>query len=95
MQNLDRIRGMNPYILVCALLLIDAGVEEEPQIIRERKEFSDLLDALNIRSSSSSVDVRDTRKASLILMEVFVYMILVARARSKNPRAIDKEDELI
>jgi hypothetical protein len=81
-RSMNRLHDMNPPIFVCALTLLDAGVPEEPTVIREHPQFRNLIDHLGLQPSTTSRDVRNGYKASLILLEVFTYMIMIHRART-------------
>lgn len=80
-HSLLRLHDMNPPIYVCAMTLLDAEVPEEPSEIRESQTFRNLIDRLGLQPSSTSRDVRNSHKASLVLLEVFTYMIIIGRAR--------------
>lgn len=75
---------MNPDIYVSALLLLDAGVAKDPKEIREHHLFPNLLEGLGIRSTSTEREAKNSHRASLVLLEVFTYMIIIDRARLKE-----------
>lgn len=96
-RSLHRIHDMNPAVYVCAVTLLDAGVEQDVDVIRDSKQFRGLVDRLGLQPSSGSRDAKHSHRASLALLEVFAYMIIIHRARvadaeSKTPV---EEDELI
>lgn len=125
LRYIPRVQGMNPNVLVCAFLLVNAGNKgDDPETIRESKEFSLLLDKLNIQASSSSKEFspkspgdfgpkfsssHSSKKAqqegeekgkrersqfaSLVLLEVFLYMILIFQARSLIPPAASSAEQ--
>ncbi len=73
LHALLRIHDMNPAIYVCAMLLLDSGVEEDPTAIQESREFRLLNDHLRTEKS---------HEESLVLLEVYTYMIIIHRART-------------
>lgn len=75
-RSILRINDLNPPIFVCAVLLLDAEVEEDPAVIRETEHFKTLVERLGVQ--------QDPNRTSLVLLEVFIYMILIHRARSKT-----------
>lgn len=85
-KTILRIRDLNPSIYVCAMTLLDENVEEDPAAIRESGQFRNLIDKLQLQTSSSSRDVTNTHRASLILLEVFTYMVLINRAREDQDK---------
>jgi hypothetical protein len=87
---------MNPPVYVCAITLLEAGVNDEPNAIRDSKQFKSLIDRLGLQPSSASRDVKNTHRASLVLLEVFTYMIVIHRARTdeeKQKAAVVHSDE--
>lgn len=80
-RTLPRLHDFNPPIYVCAITLLDTGVETDPAKIRESPQFRTLIDRLGLQPSSTSRDVKNSHRASLVLLEVFIYMILLNRAR--------------
>ena len=83
-KTLLRVYDANPSVYVCAMLLLDAGIDTEPDVIRDSKQFRSLVDRLGLQPSSSRRDVKNTHRASLVLLEVFTYMIIINRARKEE-----------
>lgn len=88
---------MNPPVYVCAITLLDAGVEQDPEVIRNSKQFKGLIDRLGLQPSQGSRDAKNSHRASLALLEVFAYMIVIHRGREADAqnRAPVEEDEFI
>lgn len=96
--SLLRIHDLNPAIFVCAMSLLNDGVDKDPKKIRETDEFRALTDHLGLQPSErqhggKSHDATDSHKASLVLLEVFSYMILIFRAREiEEAAAVERRE---
>lgn len=96
-HSLGRIHDLNPAVYVCAVSLLDAEVEQEPEVIRESKQFAQLIDKLGLQASSGSRDARNSYRASLLLLEVFAYMIIIHRGRMADAesRPVVEDEEFV
>lgn len=81
-RTLSRIHDLNPAIYVCAVALLDVSGDASPEEIRDSPQFRNLIDRLGLQPSTSSKDIRKSHRASLILLEVFTYMVIIHRART-------------
>lgn len=99
--SLSRLHDMNPPVYVCAITLLDAGIEENPSEIRESTQFRTLIDRLGLQPSGlGKGDVKNSHRASLVLLEVFTYMVVLHRARREEEeaaaaRGAAREEELL
>lgn len=82
--GLNRLQDMNPAIFVCAVALLDAGNgDDEPEAIRDSIPFRNLIELLGIQKSErSGAAAKNSQRASLVLLEVFTYMVIIHRART-------------
>ncbi len=84
-KSLTRLNDANPPIYVCAISLLDSGTPVDPSLIRETQLFRTLVDRLGLQPSSAAAgEARLTHKMSLVLLEVFTYMVIINRARIKE-----------
>ncbi len=95
-RSLPRLHDMNPSIYVCAIALLNENVDD-PSAIREHPIFRSLIDKLGFQRSSKKREVQESHKASLILLEVFIYMVMIHQARSQAEaaRPSSQEEELL
>lgn len=96
-RTLLRIRDLNPLVYACAMSLLNSEVGDDPATIRESKIFANLVDRLGLQSSSPTKASKNSHKASLVLLEVFSYMVAIHAARTSEEEvktAIQEEGEL-
>lgn len=88
-RSLLRMDDMNPAVYACAISLLDSEVEEDPSVIRETQQFKNLVDLLKLQPNSkggatASSPPRTNYRVSLVLLEVFIYMIIQRRSKNED-----------
>jgi hypothetical protein len=94
LTSLIRIHDMNSLVFICAMQLLDANIPEDPDLIRDSREFGVLIGEPKFKAE---IEARGKEAENLLLLEVFTYMIIIHKAREKEyeQRAAIKGDLII
>lgn len=91
-RNIPRIHDMNSMGLACANILLSQDVPEDPDEIKKTDVFKKLLEKLDVRELSQRIEGQYDLSAKLLLLEIFLYMIILDRGQ--RDELADRELEI-